>query len=146
MSNNLERRLAYATTLTTQAAVTADGNSQAAPVTIKDPTGGVVFELDLTAAAAASGDTLDVTVQTSVDGTNWVDVVHFTQALGNGGAKRFYAKLSCTEPMTMFENGTALAAAAVRHIVGDRWCVKWAIADGGAHGQAFSFTVYAVPM
>src|SRR5689334_7803739 len=50
--------------------------------------------LDVTAAAAASGDTLDVYIDTSPDGgVTWVNVVHFTQILGNGGAKKYWAVL-----------------------------------------------------
>ena len=48
-----------------------------------------VFTLDVTAAATLAGDTLNVYVQHSPDGTNWDDVVSFTQVLGNGGTKRF---------------------------------------------------------
>lgn len=50
--------------------------------------------LDVTAAATAVGDTLDVFVDTSHDGgTTWINIAHFTQVLGNGGAKRFACAL-----------------------------------------------------
>lgn len=103
----------------------------------------VTFELDVTAAATASGDTLDVYVQTTVDGTNWVDVVHFAQVLGDGGVKRFFSKISASLALTEFENGTALGAAAVRHIVGDRYRVRWAITDATTDDASFTFAVYA---
>src|SRR5437660_118819 len=46
-----------------------------------------IFILNVTAAAAAAGDTLDVWLQHSWDdGTTFDDFLHFTQVLGNGGA------------------------------------------------------------
>jgi hypothetical protein len=49
------------------------------------------FLLQLTAAATLAGDTLDVFLQHSPDGTLWDDFLHFTQMLGNGGTKNFLA-------------------------------------------------------
>ena len=101
-------------------------------------------ELDVTAAATISGDTLDVFVQTSVDGTNWVDVMHFTQILGNGGAKRYFAKIIHDAALTEFENGAALGAAAARAIIGGKYRVRWDVADTGTAGDAsFTFSVTA---
>lgn len=145
MSNLLERKLAYAVSLHDSAARTATSTGTAA-TTIKDPIGGIVFELDLTAAATDAGDTLNVYVQTTVDGTNWVDVVAFTQCLGNGGAKRYFAKLSATEPQTMFENATALTAGNVRHLIGDQWRVRWDITDASTANASFTFSVTACPI
>ncbi len=45
--------------------------------------------LDVTVAATLAGDTLNVYVDTSFDGTTWFNVGAFTQVLGNGGAKKF---------------------------------------------------------
>lgn len=103
----------------------------------------VTFQLDVTVAATDVGDTLDVYVQTTIDGTNWVDIVHFTQVLGNGGAKRFFSKISASLALTEFENATALGAAAVRHIVGDRYRVRWAITDASTDNASFTFGVTA---
>jgi hypothetical protein len=94
--------------------------------------------LDVTAASAAGTDTLDVYIQAYVGG-QWVDVVHFTQVLGDGGTKRFFAKISAPEPQAMFENATALAAGAVRHLVSDSYRVRWVIAGTGS----FTFSVKA---
>lgn len=103
----------------------------------------LAFELDVTAAATEVGDTLDVFVQTTVDGTTWVDIVHFTQILGNGGAKRYFSKVAAAQALTEFENGAALAAASVRHIPGSRYRVRWAITDSGTVNASFNFAVYA---
>ena len=102
------------------------------------------FELDVTLAATEAGDTLNVFVQTQIDGTNWVDIVHFTEVLGNGAAKRFVSKVSADLAETMFETGTALAAAGVRHILGDSYRARWAIVDVATTGnQSFTFSVKA---
>lgn len=125
----------------TALAASANGDSKRLPVAAA-----YGFVLDVTSAASAVDDTLDVYVQTKLDGTNWVDVVHFTQVLGNGGAKRYVAKLApAAQAQAEFENGTALGAAAVRHLAGDEWRVRAVIANGaGTH--LFSFTVTACPM
>lgn len=130
-------------TLVAAAAVVATGNSQSSPVRL--PVAPAIgLECDLTAAAAAGGDTLDVFVQTRLDGTNWVDVCHFTQALGNGAAKRFFAKLTpAAIAEAMFENASALAAGSVRNLAGDEWAVRWVVAGATPN---FTFSVYAVPM
>ena len=107
---------------------------------------GIVFVLDVTAAATAAGDTLDVAVQTLVDGTNYVDVVAFTQVLGNGGAKRHIGKVTGDAALTMFEGGAALAAGSVRGILGDAWRVKYTQVDDGDQNAIFTFKVTALPM
>lgn len=112
------------------------------------PRMGMAFELDVTAAAAAVGDTLDVKIQTTLDGSGatWVDVVHFTQVLGNGGAKRFYAKLVGGVAEAMYEDHTAsLAAGSIKNHLGDNWRYTYTIVDGGAHGQSFTFSIHAIP-
>src|SRR5438874_3073449 len=43
------------------------------------------FQLNVYSAAGGAGATLDVWVQHCLDGTNWDDVVHFHQVLGNSG-------------------------------------------------------------
>lgn len=143
MPNQMERRLAYATSLHDSAARTATGTGSA--TTIKDAGAGIAFQLDLTAAATDSGDTLNVYVQTTLDGTNWIDVVAFTQCLGNGGAKRHVAKISGTAAETMFETGSALSAGSVRNLIGDQWRVRWAITDASTANASFTFSVTAVP-
>jgi hypothetical protein len=103
----------------------------------------IIWQLDVTAAAAAVGDTLDVYIQTTIDGTNWLDFVHFTQVLGNGGAKRYITKTIASNTQTEYSTATALGAAAVRHLFGDQYRVNYTVVDGGAHGQSFTFSVTA---
>ncbi len=106
----------------------------------------IIFELDVTAAATDAGDELDVYVQTLVDGTNWIDVVRFTQLLGNGGAKRFFAKITAAAAETMFEAGAALNAGNVRNLMGDAWRTKHVQVDDSTQNASFTFAVYAVPV
>jgi len=101
----------------------------------------LLFQLEVTAAATAAGDTLDVFVQTTIDGSTWLDSIHFTQVLGNGGAKRFISKLSASLALTEYEAGSALGAAAVRNIIGSQWRARWVIAE--ADDASFTFSVKA---
>ena len=52
---------------------------------------GGTFVLDVTSAATAAGDTLNVYVQRLLADGTYDDVVSFTQVLGNGGAVAFVA-------------------------------------------------------
>jgi len=106
---------------------------------------GVVF--DLTAAASETGDKLDAYVQTTLDGTNWVDVIHFTQCAGDGGAKRYFAKVGAPTAETMFENAAALGAAAVRNFLGEVWRTRHVITDVATTSNcSFTYTITLSPM
>ena len=143
-----------AVVLVPSAAQTADGQSDA--MSLMQPAlggkglpgaQGIAFVLDVTAAAVGVDDTLDVAIQTKLDGTNWVSVVAFTQVLGNGGAKRHIGKITNGAALTMFEAATALSAGSVRNLMGKEWRASWVIVDGGAAtSQSFTFSVTAIPM
>lgn len=109
---------------------------------------GVVFTLDVTAAATVAGDKLDVKIQTKLDGTNWEDVCHFTQVLGNGGAKRFYFNVRSGVSYLLggtleFAGGAAIAAGIHRSIFGDEWRAVWTVVNGGGT-HSFTFAVKAL--
>lgn len=123
-------------TLLASGAITATSSGTAAVNLDGFDADALIVQLDVTAAALAVGDTLDMFVQTTVDGTNWVDIVHFTQVLGNGGVKRFFAKVGRPTVETMFENATALAAASVRNLLGNQFRTRYTIA-----GATPNFTV-----
>ena len=106
---------------------------------------GFAFTLTVSAAATDAADTLDVYVQTMLDGENWTDVVHFTQVLGNGGALRYVAKIVAQLATAEFEVGTELGNAAVRHLFGDEWRVRYVQADADSDAS-FTFSVVACPM
>ena len=135
-------------TMTLQASgaqtATNDGSSNA--VTRIPSCEAIAFELDVTAAATDAGDLLDVFVQTTIDGTNYVDIAHFTQVLGNGGAKRYFTKVIASVATAEFENATALGAAAVRNLMGIDYRVRWTVTDAGTDNASWTFAVYATPM
>lgn len=106
----------------------------------------VVFSLDVTAAATDATDTLDVTVQTTIDGTNWIDVVHFIQVLGNGSALIHIEKVEAANAVAGFLGAAALGAGATRDIIGGSWRCKWVLVDAVADNASFTFSVTAQPM
>ena len=113
-------------------------------VTLPSSMQAVSLVLDVSAAATDAGDLLDVKVQTMLDGTNWVDVAYFTQVLGNGGAKRFVAKLSASAAEAFFADA-ALTAGNIRNLLGDEWRVNYIQVDANSDAT-FTFTVKACPM
>jgi hypothetical protein len=103
---------------------------------------GADFQLVVSAAAAAAGDTVNVYVQHSVDGgTTWDDFVSFTQVLGNGGAKMFLAEWQADvipdSELHTTADGT-LAAGVLQGPKGPDWRVKWVMAGAGPN---FTFTL-----
>lgn len=135
---NLQNQILLAATTTAGGAQTGTGTA----VTGLGEWKVMILQLDVTAAATDAIDTLDVFVQTTIDGTNWVDIYHFTQVLGNGSAKRYYGKLVWDAALTEFENATALGAAGGRAIVGDQYRVRYAQVDAGSNAS-FTFSVRA---
>jgi hypothetical protein len=105
-----------------------------------------IVTLDVTAAATAAGDKLDVYVDLEVAPSKWVNAVHFTQVLGNGGAKTFVAVLDPSSPGTSVLDASAdCSAGDVKPAVwGLSMRGRYTIVDGGAHGQSFTFSLEAV--
>lgn len=131
-------------TLAASAARTAGGNGASV-----GPVGHFrrfVVLCDITASATEAGDTLDVYVDVSLDGTTWLNAVHFTQQAGNGAARKEFAVLDPSNPGVAVVNVTADAAAgAVRPaLFGPYLRARWAIADVAALGnQSHTFSVVA---
>jgi hypothetical protein len=102
----------------------------------------IAFLLNVTAAATAAGDTLNVYVQSTIDGgTTWNDFVSFTQVLGNGGAKKFEADWNAIAgPTTALGPPTdaTLAAGVKQGPIGAGFRVKWVIASASAPSFTFS--------
>lgn len=109
-----------------------------------------IFNLILSAAATEVGDTLDVFLQESMDyagvegDATWNDFAHFTQMLGNGGAKKFRAVWqSNVTPET--EQGAiqdgAMAAGVRQGPLGPTWRTKWVIVDAGTANASFTFGI-----
>lgn len=144
MLQNLDRVAHYSRTVKASSTETANGNSSS--VRLPNAPNGMAFVLDVTSAGTDAGDTLDVKVQTKLDGSNWVDVVAFSQITGDGGAKRYVGKVTGGQSESMFEDSSSLAAGSVRNLLGDAFRVSWTIADSGDGDQSFTFSVSAIPM
>jgi len=74
------------------------------------------------------GDTFDLYIQTlfTCSGVpTWVDVIHFTQLLGNDAAVAMFDKIAISLDEGFFEIGTALAADAQRNLIGEKWRCRW---------------------
>lgn len=104
-----------------------------------------VIELNVTAAGTLVGDTLDVYIDFSLDGSAWYNAAHFTQVLGNGGAKRELAVLDTTNPGTSVIDATADASAGDQRpaVVGSIIRARTVNVDGGGT-HSFTFSVLAV--
>lgn len=127
--------------LKASSAETATGQSVA---TFPAKYASLAAKLIMTNADAAVGDTLDVSIQTRLDGTNWFDVLAFTQVLGNGDDDLVHiGKINGELAETMFEKDTALAAGNVRNIIGPELRVSWVIAGAT---PSFTFSVVALTL
>ena len=102
-----------------------------------------IFILNVTAAATAAGDTLDVYIDWSMDDTTYFNGAHFTQVLGNGGAVAFYTVFDADGGVTADVDVTAdqAANATVPSLFGPYVRSRYIIADGGGHAESFTFSV-----
>ena len=131
-------------TLAASAARTADGTGTA--VTGLGWRKRYVVLLDITASATDAADTLDVYVDVSLDGSTWLNAIHFTQQAGDGAAAKEYAVLDPSSPGTATIAVTSDAASgAVRpSLFGPQMRARWVIADAGTPGdQSHTFSVVA---
>lgn len=103
--------------------------------------------LDVTAAATDANDTLDVYIDVSPDGgTTWVNVGHFTQVLGNGGAKKFVMALRSDNPgaSAVFDVTSNASAGATRQIgIADRIRYRGVTVDPTGSNLSFTYSVTA---
>ena len=103
------------------------------------------FVLDVTGAATAVGDTLNVYVQRELPGGGWDDFVSFTQVLGNGGTKTFIADVTpnpAAGANAVAAPTDATLSAGVKAVwPSNKIRVKYVIVDAGDVDAEFSFTV-----
>ena len=99
-----------------------------------------LWMLDVTAAAADSGDDLDVTVEGSLDGSLWFEVVSFTQVLGEGSAIQHYEPVQPNLNTNSFTGASTVAAGASIAVFAKYYRVRWTITDTGAN-SSFTFSV-----
>lgn len=101
--------------------------------------------LDVTAAATDAGDTLDVYLDTSFDGgVTWVNIGHFTQVLGNGGAKRLIMSFKAAPIAAsncVVATADQSAGAALQIGFGDRFRYRAACANTSTVNNSFTFTL-----
>ena len=107
----------------------------------------MVAVLDVTAAATDAGDTLDVYVDTSFDdGLTWINIGHFTQVLGNGGAKRYVMSFKAN-PIAASNSVSATAdqsaAAALQIGFGDRVRYRGVTVDASTQNASFTYSLKA---
>jgi hypothetical protein len=129
-------------TLCTVTATGAVSSTNVGQTALARSSGGMILVCDVTAAGADGTDTLDVKVQTNLGGI-WVDVAYFAQILGNGGTKRYAAKLCAQTAFTLGDLAGNLSAATIRNLIGDEWRVNYVAVSGNS--AAFTFAVYAIP-
>jgi len=132
-------------TLAESAARASSSNSSALPISHLESVKAAVFLLDVTSAAQLVGDTLNVYIQSSMDGTVWDDFVSFTQVLGNGGTKQFIARWvrDLSPEAELAAPSDKAMAAGVRQgpVPCGYWRVAWVI-EGGEN-KSFTFSVSA---
>lgn len=108
----------------------------------------LMVQLDVTAAGTDSADTLDVYVDMSIDqGAKWHNILHFTQVLGNGGAKTFVAVIKNDNPgaSAVFATTSDASAGATRQIgFGGNLRYRAVTVDGSTGGNmSFTFSLSA---
>lgn len=133
-------------TLRASAAQAAAGTVTGTAVILAQKYNELVAQLVVSAAATDVGDTLDVYIDTSFDGgTTWVNLGHFTQVLGNGGAKTFVLAIKNDNPgaTAVYDVSADAAAGATRQIgFGDRIRYRGVMVDADADGS-FTYEVKA---
>lgn len=133
-------------TLRSSAAQAAAGTVTGTAVELGRAYRELICQLDVTAAGTDVGDTLDVYVDTTFDGgTKWVNIGHFTQVLGNGGAKTFVMAFCNDNPGTsaVVDVSSNANAGATRQIgFGSQLRYRGVMVDGDANGS-FTYEVKA---
>jgi hypothetical protein len=136
--------------LKTSAATTASENRVVKVEQDSAPFVEAEFILDVTAAATAVDDTLDVYIDFSPDGgLTWVNAIHFTQVLGNGGAKRELAKINANTglatPTAPLNIAADAASGAVRNIsLFEDVRYRAVVVDAGTDNASFTYSLKAV--
>lgn len=116
------------------------------PIRGFSPYTSATFVLTLTNAEADADDTLDVYIQRLLpDETNWDDMVHFTQILGNGANDQVFVADVYAGAGGGDERVAADAALAVGTVSdiswGDAIRVKYVIVDPSGTDATFTFSV-----
>lgn len=103
----------------------------------------IILLLDITASQTDAGDTLDVYVDVSPDGTTWFNAVHFNQQAGNGSAVKRFAVLDPSNPGTStIDVTTDASSGAVRPaLFGAFIRARYVLVNTGTENAAHTFSV-----
>ena len=128
---------------TTEAGVVSDATAADGAVEFKSiGPNGALFLLDVTATATDANDTLNVTVEGSIDGgTNFFEVLSFAEVLGNGGAIQHYEPILQTGNVAGFIGSAALGAGTSVAVQALKYRVRWSIVDPTGTNASFTFSV-----
>lgn len=129
-------------TLAASAARTADGNGDW--VYVGGERDHFTFVLDITNSDTDAGDTLDVYIDGSFDGsTQAFNIAHFPQQAGNAAAARVAAAIGSNNPGTATFVVTAdIAAGGVRSALRAPYLrARWVIVDSGDANSSHTFSV-----
>lgn len=122
------------------------GSQTGSTITIGDAER-VLIVLNITASATEAGDTLDVFIDVSWDGTNWYNAVYFTQQAGNGAAAKEIAVLDAaytTDPDAVLAITADAAAGVVRQqLIGPYMRVRWVVTEVTTDNASHTFDVQA---
>jgi hypothetical protein len=102
--------------------------------------------LNVTAAATEVTDTLDVYIDTLFGTATWINIAHFTQILGNGGAKARFVVTVPANMLTTDDVSTDCAVGVSRGVVGSQFRGRYIEVDGGGAASSFTFSLvgYAI--
>jgi len=143
MTANLGRPYSDVVELADESAATATGTGTAVAAP-GGRIGAMQFIFDLTSAASTGSDTLDVYVETTLDGTNWIEIVHFAQVTGSATTYQMAGKIVAGLKEDLFTTSATLAASAHRDLFGSQYRAKWTITDDSG-SASFAFTVNMLP-
>jgi hypothetical protein len=122
-------------TLFASAAVSSDATETAVSGMARYSQAEIV--LKCSAAASTAADLLDVYIDTSFDGTTWINVGLFTELVGNGGAKTYHMLINPASVVgtTITDVSADLGSDGVRHILGDRLRARFDITDDSGSAE-----------
>jgi len=119
---------------------TGQGTAVATPAYIN----GMIFILDMTVLATDATDTIDVRIQTLLDGTNWLDIVRFPAIDGADSATRHVDMVTPALGEAQFEVASALAVTVQRNLLGSQMRASWIVVDANAASFTFSIQMVGV--
>lgn len=123
-------------TLRTSAALTATANGSTIGQ-LQDCKEAMLI-LDVTTASLGTDDALNVYLQTTPDGTNYTDVVAFTQVVGSTVQRiaRWTSRTVPTDPEGALEAAALTAGTVEQGPAGRLWRVRSVVSDSGTTGNS----------